>query len=123
VGALPAPQPLRVFAQAVQMALHAGPVQIIGDPERPVSRVAVACGSAGDLINDAVRARADAFLTGEARFHECLAATAQGLALVLPGHYATERCGVEELAERLQAEWRHALVWTSRRERDPAAWV
>jgi hypothetical protein len=32
------------------------------------------------------------------RFHDFLPARAQGLALVLPGHYATERCGAEELA-------------------------
>ena len=50
------------------------------------------------MLPDAVRAGADVLLTGEVRFHDYLAAQAQGLALVLPGHYATERCGVEDLA-------------------------
>ena len=107
----------------MRAALGCGPVQIIGDPQRPVSRVAVACGAGGELLPDAVRACADVLLTGEARFHDCLAAEAQGLALVLPGHYATERCGVEELAGRLQAEWPDVPAWASRRERDPAGWV
>ncbi len=123
VGALPESRPLRALAESVKAALHSGPVQFVGDPERPVRRVAVACGAGGELLPDAVRARADVLLTGEARFHDCLAAEAQGLALVLPGHYATERCGVEDLADRLRAEWPDLEVWASRRERDPSAWV
>ncbi len=123
LGSLPEPRPLRGFAEAVRTALGCGPVQVIGDPQRAVSRAAVACGAGGELLPDAVRAGADVLLTGEARFHDCLAAQAQGLALVLPGHYATERCGVEDLAERLQAEWPGVPAWASRRERDPMEWV
>ncbi|HVS36567.1 MAG TPA: Nif3-like dinuclear metal center hexameric protein [Gemmataceae bacterium] len=123
IGSLPAPRPLRAFAETVRAALGCGPIQVVGDPQRPVSRAAIACGAAGELLTDALRARADVFLTGEARFHDYLAAQAQGLALVLPGHYATERCGVEHLAERLGAEFADAAVWASRRERDPVDWV
>ena len=67
---------------------------MIGDPQRAVSRVAVACGAGGELLADAVRAGADVLLTGEARFHDYLAAQARA-GPVLPGHYATGRCGVE----------------------------
>jgi dinuclear metal center YbgI/SA1388 family protein len=123
VGVLPEALPLRSFSEAVKKALYAGPVQMVGEPEREVKRVAIACGAGSELLPDAVRARADVLLTGEARFHDYLAARAQGLALVLPGHYATERCGVEDLADRLKAEWPNAAVWASGRERDPAAWV
>ena len=35
-------------------------------------------------------ARADLLLSGEMRFHDFLQARANGLALILPGHYATE---------------------------------
>ena len=71
----------------------------------------------------AVRARADVLLTGELRFHDYLAAQASGLALVLPGHYATERFGVEELARQLQGRWPELEVWASKRERDPVQWA
>jgi hypothetical protein len=43
--------------------------------------------------------------------------------LCLPGHYATERCGVEELAGRIKEKWPDLEVWASRRERDPISWV
>jgi dinuclear metal center YbgI/SA1388 family protein len=123
LGRLPRPTPLAEFAQAVKAGLGARLVQTVGDAGRPVERVAVACGAGGEFLADAVRARADVLLTGEARFHDYLAAQAQGLALVLPGHYATERCGVEELADRLHEQWRGVEVWASRREHDPAGWV
>jgi len=72
---------------------------------------------------DAVRAKADVFLTGEVRFHDYLAAQANGLALMLPGHYATERFGIEELAEQLHNKFPELHVWPSKSESDPVRWV
>jgi dinuclear metal center YbgI/SA1388 family protein len=122
LGSLPQPLPLRELAQRIRASLHSGPVQMVGEPDRPVQRVAIVCGAGGELLGDAVRARADVLLTGEMRFHDYLAARAQGMALLLPGHYATERFGVEELARRLQAEWPALRVWASERENDPVSW-
>jgi dinuclear metal center YbgI/SA1388 family protein len=119
LGRLSNPCPLREFAASVKNKLNAGHVQTVGELNRRVEHVAIVCGAGGAFLNDAMRAQADVFLTGEARFHDCLAAQANGLALVLPGHYATERCGVELLAEQLQARWPTLQVWASRRERDP----
>ena len=98
-------------------------MQTVGDAARPVQRVAIVCGAGGEFLHDAARARADVLLTGEARFHDYLAAQARELSLVLPGHYATERFAVEELAGRLQGQWKDVQVWASRRERDPVTWV
>jgi putative NIF3 family GTP cyclohydrolase 1 type 2 len=75
------------------------------------------------MLHDAIRARADVFLTGEMRFHDYLEARARGVALILPGHYATERPGVEELARRLAAQWPGVEAWASEREGDPVSWA
>jgi putative NIF3 family GTP cyclohydrolase 1 type 2 len=99
--------------------LGCGPVPGVGEQNKSVSKVAIVCGAGGELMAEAVRARADVFLTGELRFHDYLAARAQGLALVLPGHHATERPGVEDLAQRLQSKWPDLEVWASRSEADP----
>ncbi len=123
VGDLPEPSSLEALAVLLRQALKCGPVQVVGDRAGAVKRVAIACGAAGEMLTDAVRARVDVFLTGEARFHDYLAAKAQGLALLLPGHHATERCGVEDLAERLRAQWPEVEVWASEREADPVTWV
>jgi dinuclear metal center YbgI/SA1388 family protein len=123
LGTLPQPLPLGELAAKVRSALGCGPVQRVGDAGRAVQRVAVVCGAGGEFLADAVRARADVLLTGEMRFHDYLAARAQGVALLLPGHYATERCGVEELAERLQGQWPELRVWASASEADPVGWA
>jgi dinuclear metal center YbgI/SA1388 family protein len=123
VGMLPAPVPLDEFARTVKDALQSSWGQMVGSPQRPVQRVALACGSAGEFLVDAAACKADVFVTGEARFHDCLAAQAQHVALVLPGHYATERLGIEALAERLQAQFPDLEIWASRHEREPLTLV
>jgi len=119
VGRLPAPLSLEALARRVKEDLHADSVQTVGDWTRPLSTVAIVCGAGGEFVADVARARADGLLTGEARFHDCLAAEALGVALVLPGHYVTERPGVEDLAARLALQFPDAHVWASRREADP----
>jgi dinuclear metal center YbgI/SA1388 family protein len=123
LGRLTRPLSLGQLAQLLKDKLGAQAVGMVGEPERQVQRVAVACGSAGEFLPDAVRSRAELFVTGEVRFHDLLRAQADGLALLLPGHYATERCGVEELARRLQAEWPDLEIWASRCESDPLTWA
>ncbi len=103
--------------------LKSSGLQLVGDPEEPVEKVAIVCGAGGDFLPDALGARADVFITGELRFHDYLAAQANELALLLPGHYATERLGAEELAASLQRRWPDIEVWVSRRERDPVCWI
>ncbi len=119
IGTLPQATPLAEFAQMVKRQLSASCVQTVGDPKRAVQRVAIVCGSGGEFVQDAVVQKADVLLTGEARFHDCLAAQANGLALILPGHYASERGGVEELARRLQERFPKLEVWPSKSENDP----
>ena len=123
LGALPAPTALRELAAALRTVLSSGPVQVVGNLEKRVRRVAIVCGAGGELLPEVYRSGADVFLTGELRFHDYLAAQAAGLALLLPGHYATERCGVEDLARRLHAQWPTLEVWASRSEADPVQWV
>lgn len=123
VGALPRATPLGEFARVMRTALGCGPVQTVGDIARPVRRVAVACGAGGSFLGEAVCAGADVLLTGEARFHDYLDAKARGLALVLPGHYTTERLGVEDLARRLATAFPALAVSASTRETDPVSWT
>ncbi len=120
VGLLSQAEALDAFVQRVRQALTAQHVQAVGPRDRAVRRVAVACGAPGEFLDDAVTAAADVFLTGEMRFHDQLAAEAKGLAVVLPGHYATERPGVEELASILQREFPTIRAWASRTETPPA---
>jgi dinuclear metal center YbgI/SA1388 family protein len=119
IGKLPVATPLAELAKMTKQQLNSGSIQIVGPAERLIKSVALACGAGGEFLDDAARAGAHAFLTGEMRFHDYLAAQAQGIALILPGHYATERFGVEDLAVRLQKQWPDLQIWASKRESDP----
>ena len=107
------------LAQIAKERLGSDRVQFVGDSNALIERVAIVCGAGGEFLSDARSAGADVLLTGEMRFHDYLSAQAQGLALILPGHYATERFGIEELAQRLQKQFADLQVWASKRECDP----
>ena len=69
------------------------------------------------------RVGCELLVTGETNFHTCLEAAALGMALILPGHYASERFAVETLAEHLQRQFPATAVWASRTEQDPLVWA
>jgi dinuclear metal center YbgI/SA1388 family protein len=119
VGELANPVPLGELARTAKAALAAESVQVVGDLNQAVRRVAVACGAAGEFLSDSIRSKADVFVTGEFRFHDALTARTAGVGVIVPGHYATERPAVEELAAKLAADWPGLTAWASRRERDP----
>jgi dinuclear metal center YbgI/SA1388 family protein len=119
VGELADPKTLGALANCVKSELSANSVQIVGDANRRMKRIAIACGAAGDFLSDSILANADVFVTGELRFHDALAARAAGIGVILPGHYATERPAVEELSALLSADWPGITIWPSRMERDP----
>ncbi len=67
---------------------------------REIRRVAL-CGGSGDfLIPDAIRAGADAFLTGEVGYHHFLGHEAE-LLIGAMGHYESESCAVNLLSDIL----------------------
>ena len=115
--------PLGRLIERVKAFLSLNRVHYVGELERAVRSVAVACGSAAELIRLATDLGCEAMLVGEARFHACLEAEASGLALVIPGHFASERFAVECLAGVLAKQFPDLQVWASRQERDPIGWV
>lgn len=118
-GSLSTEITLAEFIATVKQRLRVASVQFVGDPTSPVRRVAVACGAGGEFVSDAIRNGCQVLLTGESRFHSCLEAREYGLALVLLGHYATERPAMEKLVDVLDAQFPTLTVWPSRVECDP----
>ncbi len=123
VGRLPQPLPLATLAQRVKDILKIQQLQAVGDPQRQVQQVAIVCGSGGQLLPDVVARGCEVFLTGEMRFHACLEALAQRICVLLPGHYATERFAMENLAQQVAQRFPELEVWASQVERDPLYWL
>ena len=122
VGRFATARPLQVILAALQQQLGLEAVQYVGDADQTIERLAIACGAGGSFLDDAIRAGSQAFLTGEARFHSCLAARTAGVALIVIGHYGSERHGVETLANQVSHRFPNLEVWASETETDPLCW-
>ena len=122
-GQLAKPLPLSTVATQLKLQLAVDGLHQVGEADRPIQRIAVACGSAGEFLDVARQLGCDLLVTGETSFHTCLEAEATGVALLLPGHYASERFAVERLADVLAEEFPELEVWSSRDEQDPLRWV
>ncbi len=64
LGQLPEPLPLSPLAQWAGRAVGAKSVSIVGPPDHLCQKIAIGCGSAGELISEAARDGCDVFLTG-----------------------------------------------------------
>ena len=122
-GKLPGKLSLNGFLASVKEEFGLEQLQFVGDLTQEISSVASACGSGGSFLDKVIAAQCDAFITGEANFHSCLEAKARGVALVLVGHYASERFAIEELATILKSNFADLDVWAASQESDPVNWA
>jgi dinuclear metal center YbgI/SA1388 family protein len=122
-GRFAEPMSLFDFAERVKRFVSVERVQMVGNSSQSVHSIAVACGAAGEFLEPARDAGCDGMLIGETRFHTLLEAESHGIGLVLPGHFASERFALENLATVLQEQFPNTDVWASREERDPIQWV
>lgn len=100
LGRIGRPEPgtrLADLAESVGEALGRAALRVAGPPDRVLERVAVLPGSGSDYLGQAADAGADAVVTGDVGHHRAREALDRGLALVDPGHAATERPGLERL--------------------------
>jgi len=86
-----------------------GPVRLLPGGGTRIERLGVITGSAANYIDEAIRLRLDAFVTGEGAHHTFFDATEGGLNVYFGGHYRTETWGVKALAEHL--EQRFGIPW------------
>lgn len=108
IGTLARPEPLRDFVSRVHAALPrtSWGVRAAGDPDLPVSRVAV-CGGAGDsLLAAAAGAGVQAYVTADLRHHPADEhRRASDVALIDVAHWASEFPWCEQAAELLRSRF------------------
>ena len=94
IGTLAEPMAARAFVEKVKQTFGVVCAQCNELLERPVSRVAL-CGGAGDfMLDDAVKAGADAFITGEMHYHQYFGYEQQ-IQICVIGHYQSEQFTTE----------------------------
>lgn len=85
---------------------------------RPVKKVALCGGSGASLLNDAVRCGADAFVTGDIKYHAFFEPDNR-LLLVDCGHYETEKFSVEILYDLIVKNFPNFAVRFSETDTNP----
>jgi len=102
-GSLASPKPFSEVLELVRANIGA-PHFSVGLPDRPITRIAICSGGAPDLLYEAIDRGFDLFLTGEATEWVKAVAEESGIAFIAAGHHATERFGVQRVAEALDHE-------------------
>lgn len=106
VGELDEPMPLRDFVSRVvhRLPATAAGVRATGDPDRPVSTVAVSGGAGDGYLTHATAAGADVFVTADLRHHPAGEHDAAGgPALIDVAHWASEWPWLNRVAARTRA--------------------
>ena len=93
-------QSLAELGRSIAGRLQREPM-LVGDPQKPIRRIAWCTGAAQDYLELAVGLGVDAFLTGEVSERTVHLARESGVAFIAAGHHATERYGVQALGTHL----------------------
>ncbi|MCX7623038.1 MAG: Nif3-like dinuclear metal center hexameric protein [Thermomicrobium sp.] len=96
------PRALDELTAAVERQTERRPLVLGGGPP-VVRRIAILSGSGASALQEAAAAGCDALLTGEARETTMALARELGVSVIVAGHEATERLGVQALARHLKA--------------------
>ncbi|WP_374356862.1 Nif3-like dinuclear metal center hexameric protein, partial [Chitinimonas sp.] len=104
VGRLAEPASAGEFLKHVESRLGRK-AQLVGDPNRAITRIGWCSGGAQGYLAAAVAAGCDCYLTGEASEPSYHDAIESGVTFIAAGHHATERYGVQALGEHLAGQF------------------
>ena len=104
LGTLETPMTAADFARHVKKSLNADNVRLVEAGDFMIGKVGVCGGAGAEFIQRAKFFGAQAFVTGDVKYHEAQAAVENGIHVVDAGHFATEFPIVHEIAEYLRDE-------------------
>jgi dinuclear metal center YbgI/SA1388 family protein len=100
VADLDAPLDAGALQTGLRLGLGREPL-LVGDLDRSIRRIAWCTGAAQDMLQQAIDAGADAFVSGEIAERTTHLAREAGVVYAAAGHHATERGGVQALGAEL----------------------
>lgn len=100
LGRWATPKTLGEISRNICNTLHRTPL-VVGDPQQTIERVAWCTGAAQGMLDAAIAAGAQLYITGEASEPTFHLAQETGTAFIAAGHHATERYGVAALGRAI----------------------
>ncbi|MCD7838962.1 MAG: Nif3-like dinuclear metal center hexameric protein [Clostridiales bacterium] len=122
VGRLSASESLADYLQRLKQTLHPNGLRYY-DAGRPVQRVAVGGGSCGSMLELAVKAGCDTFVTADLKYDHFLVAKDYGINLIDAGHYPTENPVMQRVTEWLQEAFPDVEVHPTRLHREALSYT
>ena len=104
IGTLPAPLTGSELLARLKLLTGMPCIRYSGDPSRPLTTVALCGGSGSGYIPAAARAGADAFITGDIKYH-AFAEAPQHMLVADAGHYESEKFSLEILHDLIQKKF------------------
>ena len=104
VGMLHRECTLEECADLVKKAFGLSYVSVFGDRKQRVRKAAICPGSGKGTMQEAIRAKADVYITGDIDHHTGIDANAQGLAVIDAGHYGIEHIFVPYMKKYLRSQ-------------------
>ena len=104
VGELPEPMSAEAFIDLLKRQFGAVSLRANELLTRPIRRVALCGGSGSFMLGDAIRAKADAFVTGEMSYHEFFGHEQQ-IQICVIGHYESEQFTTEIFRDIIAREY------------------
>jgi dinuclear metal center YbgI/SA1388 family protein len=102
IGELLNPTSVREVLSLVKRKLGSASLRYTGKTSRRVKRIAVCGGGGSELLPEAVKQHADAFITADVKYHGFQGAE-RDICLIDAGHFETERHVLPVLAKRVNA--------------------
>jgi dinuclear metal center YbgI/SA1388 family protein len=118
IGSMPPTARADVFAN-IKRDLEIDHLLIAGPTDGLVRRAAVCAGAGGEFLNDAIKAGAELYLTGEIRHHDANSAAAAEMTVVCTLHSNSERAVLKRLKKRLEETPAIPPIRISQSDRDP----
>ncbi len=104
IGTLPAPLTAAMLLENLKELTGIPVIRYSGDTARTLTTVAVCGGSGSDLIGTAARAGADAFVTGDIKYHAFTQAPDDMIVADI-GHYESEKFSLELLHDLINKKF------------------
>lgn len=122
IGTFRKPMPTPDFMVMLKRTFNVEYIQANFTLIREISKVAI-CGGAGSfLLNDAIAAEADAFVTGEMRYHEFLGHT-DDIQIAVIGHYQSEQFTNEVFRDIIERECPGVKCYLTKTNTNPIMYI
>ena len=101
VGYLGTAMDLKSLARMIKKDMGLKRIKFAGDPHLKITKAAVCTGSGSSLLANFIASGAQAYISGDMRYHDARDVEAANLGVIDIGHFSSECFVAEELATRL----------------------